>query len=55
MDTDLTAYAAALLVGTGTSVEEITASLHTNTPAPSPAAAAVMDGWHSANESGATT
>lgn len=52
MGTDLSTYAAVLLTGTGTSVSELEALLHTDQSPPTPAAAAVVDGWNSADDEG---
>lgn len=55
MDTALNTYAAALLTGTGTDVDQITAELHTEHEPTTSAAAAVIDGWHSAETAGETS
>lgn len=54
MDTELATYAAALLAGTGTDTQQITAELHANDPSTT-AAAAVIDGWRAAKTAGETS
>lgn len=50
MDPELTAYATVLLTGTGTSVTELQALTRAEQEPHTAAAAAVLDGWRSAQE-----
>lgn len=50
MDADLTAYATALLTGTGTSVTDLDAFTRAEQEPHTAAAAAVLDGWRSTHE-----
>lgn len=55
MDPDLTAYATALLTGTGTSTDKLTDLITTDQDPTDTASAAVMDGWRAAHEGGEHT
>lgn len=55
MDTELVNYADALLAGTGTDPQQVTAELNANTDPSTPAAAAVIDGWRAAESAGAAS